>query len=62
MADITIHIIPRHLGDGSKVCDVKIGDTILPAVTEHDAEAMADAMKDLIESHTTSTCSITWDD
>lgn len=50
--DISIFVIPKVLSDGSKVYDVKLGDTVLNAVTETEADELATKMMDAINVHT----------
>lgn len=47
-----ITVIRRYLSDGSPVYDVRIGGIDLPAVSERDADALAEKVKDAIEDHT----------
>jgi hypothetical protein len=61
--DAGIYIASNKLDDGSETYDVVLsyfGDVRLPAVTLKDADALALALKDVIEKHTT--VEVTYDD
>jgi len=62
MIDMTIYVIPCHLSDGSDAYDVKIGETILAAVTMDDAADLAAKIRDAIDAHTVSTAKVIWED
>jgi hypothetical protein len=56
--DIIVWIITRELSDGSEVFDVDLNGQIFEAVSEDDAEQLAEAFADAISSHTNSTAGV----
>lgn len=49
---IKIRVIEEMLSDGSLVYNVRIGDLVLPAVSEQDSYDLADKIDSAIRAHT----------
>lgn len=56
--DELIFIDGKLLSDGSQVFDVRIGERVWPAVSQHDAEAMAEKIRAAIVAHTNLTVGV----
>ena len=59
--DLIIIIRANHLEDGSTTHDVVVGDLILHAVTESEAQDLAEALDDAISANTTQIAVIRYD-
>jgi hypothetical protein len=59
--DTVIFVTPKALSDGSKVFDVRLGNEVWPAVTEDDANSLAEKIKDAIEDHTNATAGVVYE-
>lgn len=53
--DTLIFVVPKTLTDGSVTYDVQIGDMVWHAVTEDDANEMAEKIADAINAHSCET-------
>lgn len=53
--DTIVTVIERKLTDGSEVYEVLVGGLLLRAVTQRDAEALADKLSAAIDAHTNET-------
>lgn len=53
-----IKIIEKRLTDGSFVTDVKLVSDVLECVSERDAAAMVDAIREAIEAHTNNSVTV----
>lgn len=49
---VPVYVTPKRLSDGSSVFDVSIGSVVLAAVTERDAEQLADKIAEAVREHT----------
>jgi hypothetical protein len=56
--DFIVFVVPETLSDGSVVYNVKIGGLTLNAVTESDANDLAEKISDAIGDHTVNTAGV----
>jgi hypothetical protein len=59
--DIVIFVLREKLSDNSEVFNVKVGGEKFPAVTEADAEDLAEKISEAINDHTTSTAGVVYE-
>ena len=58
--DILLHVVEATLTDNSKIFDVQIGDLMLHACSQDDADKLADAVCRLITEHTIHVAGYDW--